>query len=209
MDHVMSLVFRFLYCRSVTVSTVYRPAGRVVQVTWRPGVEPGVFDIVSERRSGPGRSDRTLDVRPLFVPVLESREGSEEAVLSILVERTPDRVAWVTLHPSRSYDVMDCALASLLVARLPISDDSDDINGQLASERLTGRQIEILGHLGRGLTAKAIAHRCGISARTVHKHLEHIYQSLDCHDKVTAVLAAQRAGLLAPTAPGTDLPVPA
>jgi DNA-binding CsgD family transcriptional regulator len=70
---------------------------------------------------------------------------------------------------------------------------------------LTARQAEILCHIRDGLTAEAVARRCGISTRTAQKHLEHIYRKLGCHDKVTAVLTAERAGLLAAAAPRVAL----
>ncbi len=61
---------------------------------------------------------------------------------------------------------------------------------------LTAREAEILSLVGAGLTAKAIARRCGISERTVQKHLEQAYRKLDCHDRVSAVLLARDCGLL-------------
>jgi DNA-binding CsgD family transcriptional regulator len=59
-----------------------------------------------------------------------------------------------------------------------------------AAERwgLTAREAEMLGHLADGLTADAIGSLCGISGRTVRKHLEHAYEKLGAHDKVTAIL---------------------
>ena len=62
--------------------------------------------------------------------------------------------------------------------------------------RLTGRELEVLGWLGDGLTATAIGRRLGISTRTVHKHLEHVYSKLGTEDRLTTVLRAQRSGLL-------------
>jgi DNA-binding CsgD family transcriptional regulator len=61
---------------------------------------------------------------------------------------------------------------------------------------LSARQIEVLALLAEGLTATAMAHRLGCSPRTVHKHLENLYRKLDVQDRVTAVLEAQRRGLL-------------
>jgi len=61
---------------------------------------------------------------------------------------------------------------------------------------LTRRETAVVGLLAEGLTAVAIAHRLGISSRTVHKHLEHAYAKLGVRDKVTAVTRARALGLL-------------
>lgn len=62
---------------------------------------------------------------------------------------------------------------------------------------LTPRELDVLERLGAGLTAVAIAHRLGISVRTVHKHLERVYEKLGVTDRLTAVLEARRRGLIA------------
>jgi DNA-binding NarL/FixJ family response regulator len=61
---------------------------------------------------------------------------------------------------------------------------------------VTGRERAVLTLLVGGLTANAIAHRLGTSPRTVHKHLENLYRKLGASDRLTAVLRAQRLGLL-------------
>ncbi|MCE3554846.1 LuxR C-terminal-related transcriptional regulator [Pseudonocardia sp. RS11V-5] len=65
------------------------------------------------------------------------------------------------------------------------------------SIRLTPRERAVLGLLAEGLTAGAIARRLDIAERTVHKHLERCYSKLGVADRLTAVLAAQRLGLVA------------
>lgn len=61
---------------------------------------------------------------------------------------------------------------------------------------LTGREVAVLTLVAQNLTAVAIAHRLGISARTVQKHLEHVYAKLGVADRVTAVFVARRTGIL-------------
>lgn len=56
----------------------------------------------------------------------------------------------------------------------------------------------MLALLAAGLTADCIAHRLGISRRTVHKHLENAYRKLHVQDKVSAVRRAQCRGILPP-----------
>lgn len=78
----------------------------------------------------------------------------------------------------------------------------DDVTGPPAT-RLTSREQAVLELLGRGLTAAAIGRHLLITEATVHKHLEHVYGKLGVGDRLTAVLAAQRAGLLPATGPPT------
>jgi DNA-binding CsgD family transcriptional regulator len=61
---------------------------------------------------------------------------------------------------------------------------------------LTPRERVILTLLAQGSTAQAIAWRLEISPRTVHKHQEHLYRKLGAFDRLSAVLAAQKKGLL-------------
>ncbi|GAA2021894.1 hypothetical protein GCM10009740_08390 [Terrabacter terrae] len=61
---------------------------------------------------------------------------------------------------------------------------------------LTPREHVVLRLMAAGSTAEAIAARLAISPRTVHKHQEHLYRKLRASDRLSAVLAAQRLGLL-------------
>ncbi|MER6267455.1 LuxR C-terminal-related transcriptional regulator [Streptomyces sp900105755] len=65
---------------------------------------------------------------------------------------------------------------------------------------LTPRELTVLLLLTEALTADAIGRRLGISARTVHKHVENIYRKLGTRDRLGTVLHAQRLGLV--PAPG-------
>ncbi|MBB4742651.1 DNA-binding CsgD family transcriptional regulator [Actinoplanes octamycinicus] len=68
--------------------------------------------------------------------------------------------------------------------------------GRQADVTLTGRETAVLALTAHGLTAVAVSHRLGVSPRTVHKHLEHIYAKLRTRDRLSAVLKAGRLGLL-------------
>jgi DNA-binding CsgD family transcriptional regulator len=66
-----------------------------------------------------------------------------------------------------------------------------------AAVPLTRRELDVLEWLAAGLTAVAIAHRLSISVRTVHKHLERVYEKLGVTDRLAAVLVARQTGLIA------------
>lgn len=53
---------------------------------------------------------------------------------------------------------------------------------------LTGREAEILLLITQGKSDSVIAILCGISLRTVHKHVEHIYQKLGVETRTAAML---------------------
>jgi DNA-binding CsgD family transcriptional regulator len=65
---------------------------------------------------------------------------------------------------------------------------------------LTAREIAVLTLLARGRTAAAAARTLGCSPRTVEKHTANLYRKLGVGDRVSALLEAQRRGLLPPPA---------
>ena len=65
--------------------------------------------------------------------------------------------------------------------------------------RLTPREVAVLALVADGHTAGTVARRLLIGERTVHKHLQHLYAKLDVTDRLSAVLTAQRLGILPPS----------
>ncbi len=61
---------------------------------------------------------------------------------------------------------------------------------------LTPREREVLTIAAEGLTAKQIAHRLGVSERTVTTHLGRIYGKLGVGGRLAAVRLAARSGLV-------------
>jgi PAS domain S-box-containing protein len=62
--------------------------------------------------------------------------------------------------------------------------------------QLTPRQHQVLVELGRGCSTKAIAARLGLSEETIRNHIRGIFQRLDVHSRLEAVVRAQEIGLL-------------
>lgn len=60
---------------------------------------------------------------------------------------------------------------------------------------LTGRERQVLQWLGGGKTDKDIGDILGISPRTVHKHLQRIYEKLGVETRTAAVARALKIGL--------------
>jgi len=61
---------------------------------------------------------------------------------------------------------------------------------------LTGREQEILSVAAEGLTARQIGSRLRVSERTVTTHLFRIYKKLETNNRVGAIAAAARSGLI-------------
>lgn len=67
---------------------------------------------------------------------------------------------------------------------------------QSAREFLTEREMEILRHIGAGLSNQDIARRMVVEVSTVKWHIRHIYEKLQVSNRTQAVLQAQARGLL-------------
>ena len=66
-----------------------------------------------------------------------------------------------------------------------------------ACQSLTPREQDVLQRLASGETDRQIAARLGLSPRTVHKHLEHVYRKLGVATRTAAVvrlIGADRLG---------------
>jgi DNA-binding NarL/FixJ family response regulator len=61
---------------------------------------------------------------------------------------------------------------------------------------LTGREVEVLQLLARGLSNKEIAERLVISRRTAAHHVEHIYAKTGTANRALASLFAANHGLI-------------
>jgi two-component system NarL family response regulator len=61
---------------------------------------------------------------------------------------------------------------------------------------LTGREIEVLEHVAKGMTSKAIGHVLFISENTVKNHVRNILDKLGLHSRNEAVLYAIREHLV-------------
>ena len=68
---------------------------------------------------------------------------------------------------------------------------------QTTVESLTGREIEVLQHVAKGFTNKAIGQALNISGRTVQGHLANIYGKLNVSSRTEAVTEALKSGWIA------------
>lgn len=133
--------------------------------------------------------------RELFVPM-----GAKYQLAIPLHPMTgTDWAGWVLNRGDRDFSDADMEVATALQPLLAAFDQLASSHAQAAEATdspLTVRETAVLRLLGEALTATQIGFVLRISPRTVRKHIEHIYEKLDCHDRVRAVRVAQRLGLL-------------
>ncbi len=65
-----------------------------------------------------------------------------------------------------------------------------------APDPFTLREIEILRLIAEGLTNREIAQRLCLSENTIKTYIQNLYQKLDTHNRIEAVMRATRRGLL-------------
>lgn len=63
-------------------------------------------------------------------------------------------------------------------------------------ESLSQRELDVLQLLATGLSNREVATQLVVTTSTVKKHLEHIYNKLDVHNRTQAIVKARAAGLL-------------
>ncbi len=130
----------------------------------------------------------------LVIPIAVGRWGADGYVITRGGSDFSDRDRSVA-------EVLQAALVALhhrLVPRRPpaptIPRQSDAVG---PGGPLTPREVEVLRLVARGCTAQAVSSSLCISPRTVRKHLEHIYDKLEAHDRLLAVDRARGLGLIA------------
>ena len=77
---------------------------------------------------------------------------------------------------------------------LPAAEDASSHSHWLA-EPLTGRELKILALLTTDLSPEEMAGELSVSVTTVRTHIRNIYSKLDAHNRLQAVLAAEKLGL--------------
>jgi DNA-binding CsgD family transcriptional regulator len=71
------------------------------------------------------------------------------------------------------------------------SDGFDRPHSHRAAKRLTVRELEVVALVGHGFTNKEIGARLDVSARTVQKHLEHVYDKIGVRTRAGAAASLQ------------------
>jgi DNA-binding CsgD family transcriptional regulator len=162
------------------------------------------------KRTGDGRALRMSD----FLDAAEFHRGDlyhecyrprpTEHVLACHLPTASRTVSAFTLNRARG-EFTDVERELLNVLRRPLAVARSRVRTRYAARHalavapparldvLTGRELQVLEQVALGHTSVAIGHMINCSARTVSKHLEHIYRKLGVTNRAAAV-ATIRAG---------------
>ena len=127
----------------------------------------------------------------LVLTVSEAEEDLARALRSgangyLLKSMEPDEVVDAILRAARGETVVAPAMTAKLVRLL----ENKGNNAESLLETLTQREREILTHLARGESNKAIARQLDISYDTVKLHVRHILAKLNLSSRVEAAVFA-------------------
>ncbi len=82
------------------------------------------------------------------------------------------------------------------VARVAATTESEALPWWYVEDPLSERELEVLQHVGRGLSNQEIADKLFLSAGTVKRHMSNIYQKLDVHSRTQALERARTLRVL-------------
>jgi DNA-binding NarL/FixJ family response regulator len=157
-------------------------------------VMPGVDGIEAIRRL-------RADGPPVGILVLTSFSGAEQVIPAIqagadgylLKDAGPGVLTDAIRAVHRGEAMLSPEAAAVVMARVatPVPDHPD-------LDRLTAREREVLGGLGRGLSNRALAAELYVSEKTVKTHVSSLLAKLRLADRTQAALFAVRVGLVDP-----------
>ena len=144
---------------------------------------PPTAEVVARLRSSPSpiRALVLADRDPIDVNALV-RAGAAGCVLKDEAPR--HAVQAVRAIASGMTWFSQASMATLTQSRAPVATP------------ITKREAQVLHLVARGWTNLRIAHELGIGERTVRFHMENLFGRLRADNRLAAVLAAQRLGLL-------------
>ena len=168
-----------------------------------------LMDISMKGLNGLEATKRALKVHRTLKVIMLSVHGEEEYVTSSLAagargylvkHAAPEELGIainavcrgeIYLCPGIAKQVLDKALQWIKGGKSPAL-------LRRRSERLTGRQVEILQLIAEGQTTKEIAARLKLSVKTVNAHRYQLMKQLDVHETAGLVRYAIRRGLITP-----------
>ena len=162
-----------------------------------------LMDIRMPGISGIEATAEVLKENPHRGIILVSMHDDSESVFSgmragacgyVLKEADPKELRRAIEAASRGEVLLNQAVAAKLLQRFDARDERQQ--GEVAYERLTARELEVLRLLTEGLNNKAIATHLVLSEKTVKNHINNIFTKLRVNDRTQARLHALRTGLI-------------
>jgi len=88
------------------------------------------------------------------------------------------------------------AIARYLLKRLYVENDQPTVSVSATTPQMTGRELEVLIHISKGLNYSEIGKILEISYHTVASHIKKIYKKLQVSSRSEAVYEAEQLGLI-------------
>jgi len=182
---------------STEVLCAASPDEALAVLATHPDVELAMVDLKLGAHDGIAALATLGVAHPGIVRVLISAECSETVLCA-----AARAGAQGFLPKSHSAAQLLAALAVLLDGGVywpPIDalrDHAEHASGTTSPSGLTARQLEVLQLLSRGLSNAAIGAHLGVTERTVKAHLQSVFEQLDVHSRVQALIRARELGLL-------------
>ncbi|MFL1432698.1 MULTISPECIES: response regulator [unclassified Nocardiopsis] len=119
----------------------------------------------------------------------------------LLKDATPEELVAGVRTVARGEALLDPAVTHRLIGRFAERLLPGDARPEAAQalDRLSPRELEVLGLLAEGLSNAEIAARMVLKPETVKTYVSRIFTKLDLRDRVHAVILAYRTGLVRPT----------
>ncbi len=168
------------------------PEDRVQRERRELGVDHALVGGVLARRWGLPRSVATV------IEHHHATEAEHEALLVRLADMLAHYVLGSAISPSellsaaRSIGVNPAGLRTVMY-ELPLPTSSGRPR-KVDPCPMSGREIDVLRRLARGMVYKQIASELGLSTSTVRTHLHNVYGKLGAMDRAQAVLIATERG---------------
>jgi DNA-binding NarL/FixJ family response regulator len=153
-------------------------------------LDPDVLVEIRDRPADPARVPTVvLSDEPHLVWAAEAfRGGGERGGFAVLGSgASPDELVAAVVAVAAG--LVAAQPATLVRGRAPAP-------GDLENERLSPREVDVLGELARGAPNKQIAGRLGISEHTVKFHIASIFAKLGVSSRTEAVTRGVRLGLI-------------
>jgi len=162
-------------------------AGEVSPLELERSIASYDADVVLEQREGGGDSSRL----PTVALVDDPREVWSTEIATAL-ERNPRAI----LGRDASHEEIVAAIVAVAAGLIAVQPRALLPTRETGGERLTAREIEVLGELARGAANKAIATRLSISEHTVKFHIASLFAKLGVASRTEAVTLGIRRGLI-------------
>ncbi|MDP9406294.1 MAG: response regulator transcription factor [Actinomycetota bacterium] len=164
-----------------------------------------LMDVRMPGRGGIDAARAIKDAVPhtkiLMLTISDEEEDLYDAIKAgasgyLLKEIPIDEVADAIRSVAAGQSLISPSMASKLLTEFAAMARKGEEKPQLASPRLTDREMEVLTLVAQGMSNRDIARELFISENTVKNHVRNILEKLQLHSRMEAVMYAVREKLL-------------